>query len=99
MNANVPKNRSSESDTDTGRPDSEFPEVMTAKQAADYLQINTQVLYRYIRDGLIPVARVGKTVRLKKSVIDRWLELSSWESMRPETRHERRHGPEPSDDQ
>ncbi|GAG51139.1 unnamed protein product, partial [marine sediment metagenome] len=59
------------------------PEVMTARQLADYLQINLQVLYRYIRQGLIPVAKLGKTVRFKKSVIDHWLEISSWESLKP----------------
>jgi excisionase family DNA binding protein len=63
---------------------SSVPEIMTAQQAAEYLQINTQVLYRYIRDGLIPVARIGKTVRIKKSVLDQWLEKSSWESLTPE---------------
>jgi len=85
MNANVPKKRNPQPAGATPA-DAEFPEVMTARQAADYLQINIQVLYRYIRDGLIPVARVGKTVRLKKSVIDRWLEVSSWQSIRPENR-------------
>ncbi len=58
-----------------------FPEVMTVKQAAEYLQINDQVLYRYVRDGKVPVARMGTTIRFKKSVLDQWLETESWKSI------------------
>ncbi len=70
-----------ERDDVLGPADKVFPEVMTVQQAAEYLQVNDQVLYRYIREGLIPVARPGKSVRLKKTVIDRWLELESWSSV------------------
>lgn len=59
----------------------DFPEVMTVKQAAEYLQVNEQVLYRYVREGKVPVARMGTTIRFKKSVIDLWLARESWESI------------------
>jgi excisionase family DNA binding protein len=59
----------------------EFPEVMTVKQAAAYLQVNEQVLYRYVREDKVPVARMGATIRFKKSVLDRWLESESWNSI------------------
>jgi len=59
----------------------EFPEVMTVKQAADYLQLNDQVLYRYVREGKVPVTKMGATIRFKKSVIDEWLTRESWESI------------------
>ena len=58
-----------------------FPEVMTVKQAAEYLQINDQVLYRYVREDKVPVARMGTTIRFKKSVLDKWLETESWKSI------------------
>ena len=57
------------------------PEVMTVEQLADYLQLHPQVLYRHIRQGHIPVSRIGKTLRFKRSVIDRWLEGSAWRSV------------------
>jgi len=59
----------------------ESPEVMTVKQAAAYLQVNEQVLYRYVREGKVPVARMGTTIRFKKSIIDAWLARESWESV------------------
>lgn len=58
-----------------------FPEVMTVKQAAAYLQVNEQVLYRYVRQDKVPVARMGATIRFKKSVLDAWLEAESWKSI------------------
>ena len=58
-----------------------FPEVMTVKQAAAYLQVNEQVLYRYVREDKVPVARMGATIRFKKSVLDAWLEAESWKSV------------------
>ena len=59
----------------------QFPEVMTVKQAAEYLQVNEQVLYRYVREDKVPVARMGATIRFKKSVLDQWLEAESWKSV------------------
>lgn len=59
----------------------EYPEVMTVKQAAEYLQVNEQVLYRYVREGKVPVAKMGTTIRFKRSVIDQWLARESWESV------------------
>ena len=57
------------------------PEILTIEQAAEYLQINTQVLYRYVRQKLVPSAKVGTLIRFKKSVLDKWIEDQSWESI------------------
>ena len=65
----------------TGAESAAFPEVMTVKQAAEYLQVNEQVLYRYVREGKVPVARMGTTIRFKRSVLDDWLTRESWESV------------------
>lgn len=58
-----------------------YPEVMTIDQAADYLQLHKQVVYRHVKNGNIPVSRIGATMRFKKSVIDAWLEESARRSM------------------
>jgi excisionase family DNA binding protein len=63
-------------------PRAPFPEVMTIDQAAEYLQLHRQVLYRYVRDGAVPAVRVGGAIRLKKSVLDAFLEQGSWEHVR-----------------
>lgn len=52
-------------------------EVMTAKQLADYLQLNELTIYKRVRLGEIPVVRVGRALRFKKEVIDKWLETES----------------------
>jgi len=76
--------REDETAEKTDKPE-EFPEVMTVKQAAEYLQVNDQVLYRYVREDKVPHARMGSAIRFKKSVLDRWLETESWKSIGMET--------------
>ena len=52
-------------------------EVMTVKQLANYLQLNELTIYKRVRLGEIPVAKVGRALRFKKNVIDKWLEIES----------------------
>ncbi len=52
-------------------------QVMTAKQLADYLQLNEVTIYKWARLGEIPVVKVGRTLRFKKDIIDKWLEIES----------------------
>ena len=52
-------------------------EIMTAKQMAAYLQINEMTIYKKVRRGEIPVVRMGKVLRFKKDIIDKWLEVES----------------------
>ena len=68
-------------DSGAEKPADGFPEVMTVAQAAEYLQLHKQVLYRHVRKGTVPVSRVGRTIRFKKSVLDMWLERTAWESV------------------
>ena len=51
--------------------------VMTVKQLAGYLQLNELTIYKRVRLGEIPAVRVGRSLRFKKDVIDRWLEIES----------------------
>ncbi len=76
----------------------EMPEVMTVRQAAEYLQVNEQVLYRYVREGKVPSVRMGATIRFKRSILDAWLERDSWDSVgvRPPTEGKARTRPKPS---
>ncbi len=52
-------------------------EVMTAKQLAGYLQLNELTIYKKVRLGEIPVVKIGRALRFKKNVIDKWLEIES----------------------
>ena len=55
---------------DTGRASS----VMTVDQVASYLQMNRLTVYRYVREGKIPAAKLGKLYRILKADVDRFLE-------------------------
>lgn len=49
-------------------------EVLTAEQAADYLQVDRETIYRYIRQGKLVASRLGRTYRIPK----RSIELLLW---------------------
>lgn len=48
--------------------------VMTVAQVAAYLQLNRLTVYRYVREGSIPAARIGKVYRIFREDVDRFLE-------------------------
>jgi excisionase family DNA binding protein len=52
----------------------ETREVLTPEQAADYLQVNRETIYRYIREGKLVASKLGRTYRVPK----RSLELLLW---------------------
>ena len=51
-------------------------DVMTPEQAADYLQVNRETIYRYIREGKLVASKLGRTYRIPK----RSLDLLLWET-------------------
>ena len=53
-----------------------FPEIMTPEQAAEYLQVSRETVYRYIRRGKLVASRLGRSYRVQK----RSLDLLLWEN-------------------
>jgi excisionase family DNA binding protein len=53
---------------------SEAREVMNLRQASMYLGVSPDTLYRYISDGVVPAFKLGNRWKLRKSVLDRWME-------------------------
>ena len=51
--------------------------VMTVKELADYLRLNELTIYKKVRLGEIPAVKVGRALRFKKDIIDKWLEIES----------------------
>jgi excisionase family DNA binding protein len=45
-------------------------DIMTPDQAADYLQVNRETIYRYIRAGKLVASRLGKAYRIQKRSLD-----------------------------
>lgn len=53
------------------------PVIMTVKDVADYLRMSEAKIYRLVRNGVLPVVRIGKTWRFRKDLLDEWLKESS----------------------
>ena len=53
---------------------SESREVMSLRQASNYLGVSADTMYRYVSEGLVPAFKLGNRWKLRKSVLDRWME-------------------------
>ncbi|MGH9506872.1 MAG: helix-turn-helix domain-containing protein [Terriglobales bacterium] len=51
---------------------------MNIRQAADYLGISSDTLYKYLAEERIPAFKLGNRWKFKKSVLDRWMERQSF---------------------
>ncbi len=52
-------------------------EVMDIRQAADYLGISGDTLYRYASEGFVPAFKLGNRWRFRKSLLDTWMDEKS----------------------
>lgn len=49
------------------------PSVMNVEEVADYLRVAPATIYRLAQQGKIPGAKVGRSWRFSKVMIDHWL--------------------------
>lgn len=56
-------------------------EVMDIRQAAEYLGISPDTLYKYAAEGFVPAFKLGNRWRFMRSRIDAWMEEQSEKSM------------------
>lgn len=59
-------------------------EVMSVKEASDYLGVSPDTLYRYVSDQDIPAFKLGNRWKFKKTILDQWMERKI---SRRESRH------------
>ena len=52
-------------------------EVMTLREASQYLGISPDTLYKYLNEDKIPAFKLGNRWRFKKDLLDRWMEQKS----------------------
>ena len=45
-------------------------DIFTPEQAAEYLQVNRETIYRYIRQGKLAASKLGRTYRVPKRSLD-----------------------------
>ena len=55
----------------------ESRDVMTPKQVAEYLQLHPMTIYRYIKEGKIPAAKIGGRYHIKKETVEKLLAETS----------------------
>ena len=48
-------------------------EIFTPEQTADYLQVDKETIYRYIRQGKLLASKLGRKYRIQKNSIDLFL--------------------------
>lgn len=65
---------------------SELREVMDIRQAADYLGISADTLYKYASDAFIPAFKLGNRWRFRRSRLDEWMDQQSGVAERPEVK-------------
>jgi excisionase family DNA binding protein len=61
-------------------------EVMNIRQAAQYLGVSPDTLYKYVNEQKIPAFKLGNRWRFKKSRLDQWMEEKSAEAEQKRTR-------------
>jgi len=49
-------------------------QLMSVREAADFLQVHPQTVYRLVRERKIASVRVGKGIRFRRSDLDRFVE-------------------------
>jgi excisionase family DNA binding protein len=58
-------------------------EVMDIRQAADYLGISGDTLYRYASEGFVPAFKLGNRWRFRKILLDGWMDEKSGVAAQP----------------
>jgi excisionase family DNA binding protein len=60
----------------------ESREVMNIREAAQYLGISTDTLYKYVSEEKIPAFKLGNRWKFKKTILDAWMERQSMAAVR-----------------
>lgn len=50
-----------------------IPDILDAREAADYLRLNEQTVRRLARQGDVPAFKVGGSWRFRRVALDRWV--------------------------
>jgi len=50
-------------------------EILTPREAADYLSVHVRTIYRLVKNGEIPGCKIGGSWRFQKDALDEWLSI------------------------
>lgn len=51
-----------------------LPDILTIKQLAEFLQVNSRTIQRVITSGELKAFKVGRDWRIEKDAVIKWLE-------------------------
>ena len=54
-----------------------YPLIMTIAEAAEYLGLHELTVRRLAREGAIPALKLGRQWRIKRDLLDKWIETRS----------------------
>ena len=63
--------------------DSMKKELLTAREAAEYLNLNEKIIYRLLKEGRLPGARITGKWTFSRSQLRQWIESHSLEGISP----------------
>ena len=55
--------------------------IMTINEAAEYLDVHPMTLRRLARHGQVPAFKTGRQWRIKRAILDRWLEREAMQNV------------------
>lgn len=64
----------------------DVPLLLTIKEVQDITRLGRTKVYELMRDGELPVVRIGRAIRVRREALEQWLEgleevgLESWRS-------------------
>lgn len=67
------------------KPFRDIGEIMTMEQVARYLSLHELTVRRLARDGEIPAFKVGRQWRVKRELLDRWIEREAMHNLDSES--------------
>ena len=56
--------------------------ILTVQEVAEYLRMSEAKVYRLVKEGRLPVVRIGKTWRFRKDLLDDWLSQCTQTSLK-----------------
>ena len=56
--------------------------ILTVHEVAEYLRMSEAKVYRLVKEGRLPVVRIGKTWRFRKDLLDNWLSQCTESSLK-----------------
>lgn len=59
----------------------DFPSILTIAEVAEYLGLHELTVRRLAREGQLPALKLGRQWRVKKDLLEKWIENRSLENV------------------